>query len=195
MRRKPRALRNIGIDLGTQALGTFEGDYAVELVHGCAHRYLAEFEFQGSELVYCDPPYLKRTRTSRHRYRFDYEEADVLIWFLRGQSSARDAIGECRSVEVSAVTYMELVQGVRDREELRRLRLTIRLNEWRMLPLTEDIGHRATMYVESYAISDGMRVADALIAASAVQSGAALMTANVRHYKCIPDIELEQYRP
>ena len=30
---------------------------------------------------------------------------------------------------------------------------------------------------------------------SAVQSGAILMTANVRHYKCIPDITLEHYRP
>ena len=51
------------------------------------------------------------------------------------------------------------------------------------------------MYVESYALSHGIRVADALIAASAVQSGAALMTANIRRYRCIPDIELEQYRP
>ena len=46
-------------------------------------------------------------------------DTDVLIWFLRGQSSARDAIRECRSVELSAVTCMELVQGVRDKEELR----------------------------------------------------------------------------
>ena len=90
---------------------------------------------------------------------------------------------------------MELVQGVRDKEELRMLRRTIRVNEWRILPLTEDVSHRATMYIESYALSDGLRVADALIAAAAVQSGAALMTANTRHYKCIPDIALEQYRP
>jgi len=96
---------------------------------------------------------------------------------------------------LSVVTYMELVQGVRDKEELRRLRRTIRINGWRILSLTEDIGHRATMYIESYALSDGMRVADALIAATAVQSGTALMTANVRHYICIPDIALEQYRP
>ena len=27
-------------------------------------------------LIYSDPPYLRRTRTSKHRYRFDYEEAD-----------------------------------------------------------------------------------------------------------------------
>ena len=49
-------------------------------------RYVAEFEFQGSELVYSDPPYLKRTRTSRRRYRFDYEEADhvALLELLKG---------------------------------------------------------------------------------------------------------------
>ena len=96
---------------------------------------------------------------------------------------------------LSAVTYMELVQGVRDSHELRSLRRTIRANGWRILPLAEAIGHRATIYVESYALSHGMRVADALIAASCVHAGIALMTANIRHYACIPDIELVQYRP
>lgn len=122
-------------------------------------------------------------------------DTDVLIWFLRGQRSARDAIARCRSVELSAVTYMELAQGVRDTEELRLLRRTIRLGRWQILPLTEEITHRATLYIENYALSDGMRVADALIAATAVQAGSALMTANARHYKCIPDIALERFRP
>ncbi len=122
-------------------------------------------------------------------------DTDVLIWFLRGQSSAGEAIARCRSVELSAVTYMELVQRVRDKNEIRMLRRTIRLKEWRILPLTEDVSHRATMYIEGYALSDGLRVADALIAASAVQSGATLMTANTRHHKCILDIALEPYRP
>ena len=122
-------------------------------------------------------------------------DTDVLIWFLHGRRSARDAIAGCQSVELSAVTYMELVQGVRDKEELRVLRQTIRLNEWRMLPLTEDISYRATMYVENYSLSDGVRLADALIAASAVQAGLVLLTANSRQYRCIPDLALEQYRP
>lgn len=122
-------------------------------------------------------------------------DTDVLIWFLRGRGSARDAIRKCPAVELSTVTYMELVQGVRDKEELRTLLRTIRINGWRILPLTENIGYRAMSYMESYALSDGMGVADALIAASAVQSGTALMTANVRHYKCIPEISLEHYRP
>ena len=76
MRRKPAALRNIGIDRDARALDGFECDYPVELTHGCAHRFLSEYAFEGSELIYSDPPYLRRTRTSKHRYRFDYEEAD-----------------------------------------------------------------------------------------------------------------------
>jgi hypothetical protein len=76
MKRKPPALRNIGIDLDPEALADFECDYPVQRVHGCAHQFLAEYDFQGGELVYSDPPYLRRTRSSARRYRFDYEEQD-----------------------------------------------------------------------------------------------------------------------
>ena len=41
-----------------------------------SHRFLADFAFQGTELVYCDPPYLHATRKSARRYRYDYGEAD-----------------------------------------------------------------------------------------------------------------------
>ena len=56
MRRKPAALHNIGIDRDARALGEFECDYPVELIHGCAHRFLSEYAFVGSELLYSDPP-------------------------------------------------------------------------------------------------------------------------------------------
>jgi site-specific DNA-adenine methylase len=78
MKRKPPALRNIGIDRNERALETFKCPYPVELVQGCAHRFLANFAYQGRELVYCDPPYLHSTRSSDRRYRFDYEESDHL---------------------------------------------------------------------------------------------------------------------
>lgn len=58
MRRKPPALRNIG----------------VERVHGCAHRFLADCPFSGRGLVYSDPPYLHAVRTSSRRCRYDYTE-------------------------------------------------------------------------------------------------------------------------
>ncbi|MBF0471834.1 MAG: DNA methylase, partial [Gammaproteobacteria bacterium] len=53
MQRKPAALRNIGIDLDKRALDSFECDYPVEKIHGCAHQYLSNYLFQGRELLYC----------------------------------------------------------------------------------------------------------------------------------------------
>ena len=76
MQRKSAALHNIAIDLDPEALGAFKCQYPVEKVHGCAHEFLSKYNFQGRELVYCDPPYLHYTRSSTSRYRFEYEEKD-----------------------------------------------------------------------------------------------------------------------
>jgi len=122
-------------------------------------------------------------------------DTDVLIWLFRGRDSACKAIQKCDAVELSAISYMELVQGMRDKNEFQLLRQTIHEREWGILPLSENISHRAMVYIENYALSDGLQLADALIAASAVESGSVLMTANIKHYKVIPEIELTRYRP
>ncbi len=93
MRRKPPALRNIGIDLDGAALAGFSCAWPVELVHGCCHRFLEAFDFDGSELVYSDPPYLRHTRKSARRYRHDYEDADhVALLALLGRLPCRAMI-------------------------------------------------------------------------------------------------------
>ena len=86
MQRKPPALRNIGIDRNARAIRAFRCAYEVELVHGCCHRFLAEFPFAGDELVYSDPPYLLAARKSQRRYRYDYTQADheQLLALLKG---------------------------------------------------------------------------------------------------------------
>ena len=85
MKRKPPALNNIGIDLDALSLDDFACDYPVQLVNGCAHHYLKHYDYQGRELIYCDPPYLHQTRTSGRRYRCDYEAQDhiELLMLLR----------------------------------------------------------------------------------------------------------------
>jgi len=76
MKRKPAALSNIGIDIDPQPVAHFDCHDPVNLVNGCAYHFLTHYDYQGSELVYCDPPYLLQTRTSPRRYRFDYTEQD-----------------------------------------------------------------------------------------------------------------------
>ena len=55
---------------------------------------MSEYAFVGSELLYSDPPYLRHTRTSKHRYRFDYEEADhvELLELLKGGALSGDGL-------------------------------------------------------------------------------------------------------
>lgn len=122
-------------------------------------------------------------------------DTDVLVWLLRGRDSARTALHACSSVEISVVTYMELVQGVRNNAELRILRRTVGLSGWRILPLTEAIGQRATLYLEGLGLSHGLRLADALIASTAVEAGNTLLTANTRHYRCVADLSLAAFTP
>ncbi|MBC8522623.1 DNA adenine methylase [PVC group bacterium] len=76
MKRKLPTVNNIGIDLDSEALSNFECSYPVELINGCAHDFLKTYDFSGTELIYCDPPYLIETRTSNRTYRFDYTEQD-----------------------------------------------------------------------------------------------------------------------
>lgn len=78
MAHKAPAGCNIGIDLDESALQHWQptqvGRY--ELHHTDAVAYLQTFPFQGSELVYCDPPYLPETRRRGRVYRHEFTRAD-----------------------------------------------------------------------------------------------------------------------
>ncbi|NGZ18009.1 DNA adenine methylase [Vibrio aestuarianus] len=77
MKKKPRSARSIGLDLCSKALSDFEHD-GVETYQVDANQYLNQFDYKsnGETLVYCDPPYLPETRTSKERYNFEYTRAD-----------------------------------------------------------------------------------------------------------------------
>jgi DNA adenine methylase len=75
MQLKPPAQRSIGIDLSPGCIDGFDsaGQQNIELIHGDCVATLAGFDYARSRtLIYADPPYLHETRTSRHRYEFEY---------------------------------------------------------------------------------------------------------------------------
>ena len=45
-------------------------------------------------------------------------DTDVMIWAFRGNGKALDAIDEATTRSISSVTYMELLQGVRNKTEM-----------------------------------------------------------------------------
>lgn len=76
MQKKPPSQNNIAIDIDPEPLKAFTCDYPVQKINTCAHGYLSEYDYTGSELIYCDPPYLIETRTSKRRYRYEYTRQD-----------------------------------------------------------------------------------------------------------------------
>ena len=122
-------------------------------------------------------------------------DTDILIWFLRGNIKASKKIDACSDRTISTVTYIELLLGARDKREKRMIQDFIKQFHFNVLPLTENIGHRASIYIEEYALKVDLGLADALIAATAVESSLPLITANTKHYKVVSDLELKQFRP
>jgi predicted nucleic acid-binding protein len=122
-------------------------------------------------------------------------DTDVLIWFFRGDRRAAELIESQASREMSIVSLMELFQGARSRSELNIIRRFVQENAFRVIPLTEPISHLAATLIEEHALSGGLQVADALIAATARETGSVLATANIRHFRAIPGLELKAFRP
>jgi len=122
-------------------------------------------------------------------------DTDVLIWFLRGNKKASTVLESAPQRHLSIITYMELLQGARDKQETRVIKAFLSDAAFLTLPLTENIGHRASIYMEEYALKVDMCIADALIAATAVENGLTLCSANRKHYKPVNELELKTFRP
>ncbi len=122
-------------------------------------------------------------------------DTDVLIWYMRGNLKARKIIERLDGFTVSAVTYMELVQGLRNNRELAILKKAFRDWDTRIVHIDEAVSVRAMFLVEQHYLSGSLMLADALIAATAVSSGLKLLTGNVKHYRVIKDLQIEGFKP
>ena len=122
-------------------------------------------------------------------------DTDVMIWYLRGSEKACALIDSLNGFYVSAVTYMELVQGMKNKKELNALRKAFRLWNVKVIYMNEEITARAMFSVEQHFLSNSVELADALIGATAVVNGMPLLTGNTKHYKALKDIQLQRFYP
>jgi predicted nucleic acid-binding protein len=122
-------------------------------------------------------------------------DTDVLIWFFRGNRAAAELLESQADHAVSIVSIMELYQGARSRQETILFRRFFHDNNFLVIPINESISHLAATLVEEYALKAGLRIADALIAATARETASVLATGNIRHMRSIPALELKAFRP
>ena len=121
-------------------------------------------------------------------------DTDILIWVQRGNQDAAMSIDAQRERFVSIQSYMELLQCAKDKHQHRLVKQFIADLGFTVLPLTENIGHRALVYVEEYTLAFGMRAGDAIIAATAMENNLPLASGNEKHFKCIKDLDLRTFK-
>ncbi|MBI4238348.1 MAG: type II toxin-antitoxin system VapC family toxin [Deltaproteobacteria bacterium] len=122
-------------------------------------------------------------------------DTDILIWYFRGNRRAAAALQdiEHRRRWISSITLMELLQGCRSHEELREVQAFVAENVARFLHPGTAASEKAIHLIEHYALPHGLRVADALIAASTLLHRATLLTGNVKHFRCIDGLDLLEF--
>lgn len=122
-------------------------------------------------------------------------DTDVLIWMTRGHAGAAVRLQSINPWQISAVTYIELAQGCRNKQELARLKKGLSASQTEILPITEIITSRAMQLIDDYALSHGMQLGDAIIAATALENGMRVLTCNAKHFGSIQRLDIEIFPP
>ena len=116
-------------------------------------------------------------------------DTDIFIDYLKGIEPARIVLDSPRfDIYYSAWTRKELLgkPGLRDSE---RIEIGKLLARFRLLPVDDEIADRYWALLQKYK-SQGLRQADAIIAATACQRNIPLLTRNQRHFRFIAEIIL-----
>ena len=120
-------------------------------------------------------------------------DTDVLIWFYRGYESAKKTILNVIPFKVSAITYLELLEGIRNKDELGKLKDDF--SKWgiEILQINESISLKAIALVEKYKLSHNLELADSLIAATVLENNETLLTGNIKHYSYIKNLNVNKF--
>lgn len=122
-------------------------------------------------------------------------DTDVLLCYMRGDLNAKTTINKFNTFSISAVSYMELLQGIRNKNELNNLQNFLQNRTIRCINIDQDITSRAIYLMEIYSLSHGLRMEDALIASTVDIAGETLLTGNFSRYRMIPSLSIKKFKP
>jgi predicted nucleic acid-binding protein len=120
-------------------------------------------------------------------------DTDVLVEYLRGRPEAVEYLeGRASDLYLSVISAAELFAGARGDEDEGSLKQF--LLAFAILPVTEKVARLGGLYRRDFGPGHGTGLADALIAATAVENGVNLVTFNRRHYPMVSRIAVPYER-
>ena len=122
-------------------------------------------------------------------------DTDIFIWVQRGNKKAVSLMEDTEERHLSVQTYLELLQNAQNKSQHQQTKDFLKTFDFTVLPFTGNIGHRACIYIEEYALSNGLLAGDAIIAATATENNLTLSTSNAKHFKAIKELRLKIFKP
>lgn len=119
-------------------------------------------------------------------------DTNIFISAFNGRQDTIDQLDKIGldKIVLSAVTVMELFQGMRDKEELAQMKKKIKYYD--VVQMDEEISMKAVEFIESYKLSHGLSIPDAIIGATVVIHQMPLYTYNIKDFNFLPGILLYQ---
>lgn len=117
-------------------------------------------------------------------------DTNIFISAFNGRQDTIDQLEKIglEDIVLSAVTVMELFQGMGNKEELTRMRKKIRFYD--VVQIDESISLKAIEFIGLYKLSHGLNIPDAIIGATSVVHQIPLYTYNIRDFDFLPNIIL-----
>jgi len=114
-------------------------------------------------------------------------DTDVLVDFLRGEPEANRFLSSREEAFlVSVISVAELYAGVRSESEAEAINTFLRGFE--TVPVSGNLARKGGRLRSSYSSSHGTELAAAIIAATAREEQARLVTRNEKHYPMLEDL-------
>ncbi len=89
---------------------------------------------------------------------------------------------------IETIVYIECIQGSISNSDKRRIKGS--LQKIKFYPLTNDIAQKAIELIDTYSNSHGLLLADAVIAATALEYDLTLITYNTKDFQFIKGLKL-----
>jgi len=90
------------------------------------------------------------------------------------------------------INVMELLKGASNTREVNLIESFLTRNGFIRLPVTAMASRQAVQLLKQHSLSQGLGIPDALISGIVLESGASLVTGNIKHFQFIPELTAEK---
>jgi len=119
-------------------------------------------------------------------------DTNIFISAFNGRVVTIEALDKIGFAEIalSAVTVMELFQGMGNKNELAQMKK--RMKFYDVVQIDNAVSEKAIEFIKAYSLSHGLKIPDAIIGATAVIYQIPIYTYNLKDFDFLPGIILYQ---